>query len=545
MSARYRRNDDPPKPERGHVVIRYDYEDHQGRTLYRHVRWEPKDFTWERSDGNGGWIPHLKQKCRNTQCSCHSRWLPKLSPVLYGYRRTREAAARGEPIYVTEGEKAADRLSALGVSATCAGGAKNWHDEFGETLRGAHVVVLVDNDDVGRAYANAAARSCVGKAESVKVLALDGLAEHGDVFDWLAAGHNVAELQELAAQAPEWQGGDEPAESVRTWTWAELEVAAQAEPPEQLVESLMASGDRFLIFAFAGVGKSLVGLHLAVALHRGTDFLDHFKTRRARVGYVDEESSTTRLGQRLGQIARGQGIDAEHEDLPRFRVQAGERLDTDSGVERVAAWIRDESLDVLIVDTLRRVHQLQENEADDMAKIEKAIRELQRRGRDDGRPLTVVLIHHSPKPRQGGSNAPETMARGSSDILAAMDGALYLYRSEGDIKVEHAKARWSAPLEPFIVKISATDDTLTMVHGGAAPEKRSQPQRIGQCISLALHSEPGRRLSRQTILARASAAGYRRAESVRDVLREMVDSGRVRVDRVGREAFYTLVGEDF
>src|SRR5437764_573015 len=53
-----------------------------------------------------------------------------------------------------------------------------------------------------------AAQLLHGVADSIKIIRLPDLAEHGDVSDWLDAGHTVDELSSFCNAAPDWQPGD-------------------------------------------------------------------------------------------------------------------------------------------------------------------------------------------------------------------------------------------------------------------------------------------------------------------------------------------------
>ena len=58
------------------------------------------------------------------------------------------AAAKGETVYIVEGEKDVHAVEAAGARATCnPGGAGKWQDGYAESLRGAHVKVVADRDD--------------------------------------------------------------------------------------------------------------------------------------------------------------------------------------------------------------------------------------------------------------------------------------------------------------------------------------------------------------------------------------------------------------
>lgn len=137
-----------------------------------------------------------------------SGWLRGLGGAeLVPYRLPQLVAAdAGATVFVGEGEKVADRLASAGlISTTSPFGAGKWPAAWGERyLRDRHVVVLPDADEVGAKHARAVADSCSGHAASVRIVELPGLAEHGDVVDWLDASHAVAELLALAAKAPEY-----------------------------------------------------------------------------------------------------------------------------------------------------------------------------------------------------------------------------------------------------------------------------------------------------------------------------------------------------
>ena len=72
-------------------------------------------------------------------------------------------------------------------------------------LENRHVVVLPDNDAVGRNHANKVALNLHGLAKSVRVLELPDLPAKGDISDWLDQGHTVQELIDIARATPQWE----------------------------------------------------------------------------------------------------------------------------------------------------------------------------------------------------------------------------------------------------------------------------------------------------------------------------------------------------
>lgn len=183
--------DAPAKPAGKRQAATYRYTDAAGVLLFEVVRFEPKDFRQRRPDGDG--------------------WAWNMAGVaLVPYRLPELLAAvqAGRTVFVVEGEKSADALDRLGLTATCSpGGAGKWRAKYGAHLTGARVVILPDNDDPGCAHAAAVAAALRGKASQVQVLELPGLPLKGDVADWIEAGGTAAELERLAhAATPSGEG---------------------------------------------------------------------------------------------------------------------------------------------------------------------------------------------------------------------------------------------------------------------------------------------------------------------------------------------------
>lgn len=162
----------PPR-EGGQVIgATYDYRDEAGQLLYQVVRFVPKDFRQRRPGPAGGWEWSIKGA---------RRVLYRLAELL--------ASPFEDPVFVVEGEKDAEALAAMGLTATTnVGGAGKWRPEYTACLKGRHVVILPDNDDAGRTHGQAVAEALAPVAASVRVVNLPGLPAKGDVSDWLKAG---------------------------------------------------------------------------------------------------------------------------------------------------------------------------------------------------------------------------------------------------------------------------------------------------------------------------------------------------------------------
>lgn len=168
------------------IIKTYDYKDALGVLQFQVCRFEPKDFRQRRPDGAGGWVWNMHGVDR----------------VPY-----RLNDLKGHPtIYVAEGEKDCDALWEIGLPATTnvgGGGKRKWQERETLALKAmgvTRVIAIPDNDDTGRAHVAQIATQMKANAIACTILELPGLRKNGDVSDWLAQGHQRAELEELSAK---------------------------------------------------------------------------------------------------------------------------------------------------------------------------------------------------------------------------------------------------------------------------------------------------------------------------------------------------------
>lgn len=241
------------------LVKTYDYTDAEGTVLYQVCRYEPKDFRPRRRGSDGEWIYNLSG----------------VEPVLYRLPEVVEAVESGRRIFLVEGEKDADALAAEGYPATTvSGGAKNWRPRHAETLKGSEVVILPDNDDAGKQYAEQAAADLLAAGCMVKVVALPELAPKQDVSDWLAkTDGDLEQLETLISRAPRWTGNG--VQHRTRWRLDELlKDEEMMRPPPPVVPYLAWSSRSTLLAAREKSGKSTLTGYMAACVSRGTEFLD-------------------------------------------------------------------------------------------------------------------------------------------------------------------------------------------------------------------------------------------------------------------------------
>jgi len=225
------------------IIKEYNYEDETGKLLYQIVKYQPKGFSQRRPDGNGGWI-------------CNVSGVEK---VLYRLPQLVKAQP-DEWIYITEGEKDADSISALGFTATTSsGGTGKWLESYNEYFRDRCVAILPDNDRAGRAHAKSIAEAICDVAKCVKIIALPGLPDKGDVTDFLEAGHSMGQLNLLIDDTPAHIKND-------SWQSRAEVVPLHLVEPKQidwLWHERIPLGMLTLIAGDPGVGKSFLSLYIA------------------------------------------------------------------------------------------------------------------------------------------------------------------------------------------------------------------------------------------------------------------------------------------
>lgn len=162
-----------------------DYEKHCGKP----------SATWTYSDREGAAIgivvrwdkPDGKKDIRPISKNC-SGWyqggMPEPRPI---YRLPEVIESRGW-IYVVEGEKCAEAVRSIGLTATTSPhGSNSAHLADWSALAGKDLVISPDNDPAGEKYMNAVVEELrkLSPAPRIKVLRLPGLADGEDIADWI------------------------------------------------------------------------------------------------------------------------------------------------------------------------------------------------------------------------------------------------------------------------------------------------------------------------------------------------------------------------
>jgi AAA domain len=178
-----------------------------------------------------------------------------------------------------------------------------------------------------------------------------------------------------------------------------------------LVDGLIPRGSVVMVTAPPAGYKTWLALAIAGAVSTGTDFLDR-KTIQTTVVYLDRENPAAVIRQRLEML----------------------KLDDSSYLKIWGRWVPDSPpllgdyrllefarkyKPLIVVDSLVRFHESEENSASMMGRISECLKRLVDAG------ATVLLLHHQ------GKN-PNMLYRGSSDILAGVDTAFNIIKEQDE-----------------------------------------------------------------------------------------------------------------
>lgn len=381
----------------------YRYRDAQGRPAFEKLRYPGKNFRLRRLTTNG--------------------YVWNLDGVKKPLYNLPEVLTANE-IIVDEGEKDADNVASaiqslnrddLHIATTTNfDGAGKWNDEYNPYFLGKRVVILLDNDDVGRRHAETVAAAVHQYAVGVKVVHLPGLPEHGDVSDFLAS-HSAQELIDEINRTQQWF----PAHEIPAWREAFKSYDELATGPfEFLIDRFLPYGITFF-GGLPGTGKSWLALSVTKALTTGKNFLGRFPViAPRRVIYLAPESADRAFRCRLDAMRLNDSLRLlcrTYSSGPTLALDSPELLGAVRSVRPV-----------VILDTAIRFSSAEnENDAAQNRKLAKEMQELLSAGA-----LAIIAIHHSPKASGTESETKlENTLRGTGDFGALAD-AVYSLRCE-------------------------------------------------------------------------------------------------------------------
>jgi len=203
-----------------------------------------------------------------------------------------------------------------------------------------------------------------------------------------------------------------------------------------LVDRLWARAGVGIIGGSPKLGKSWLGLDLAVSVASATPCLDTFDVQEPGPAllYMAEDAAPA-VKARLKGLCRHRGLDLSALPIHVITVPTL-RLDLDADQGRLHNTLAALRPRLLLLDPFVRLHNINENDAGEVSAILAYLRGLQRTF-----DLAVVVVHHSRKNARPG--AAGTNLRGSSDFHAWSDSSLYLHHLKDAVVLtpEHRAAK--------------------------------------------------------------------------------------------------------
>ena len=308
------------------LVKAYDYTDADGTLLFQKCRYVNQDnkkkFLQRRPVGNGKWDYKLEDT-------------PK---VLYNLPMVLKAVKAGHPIWIVEGEKDADTLTELGyVATTPPNGAGKWLPIHTSAIAGATVDIIADNDEPGREHALMVAQELMKVKCDVGVWVSP---KFKDITDHLAGGLTFSDLLPLDTPEVKVQEQDEPevvgaedtpanqfsdakskiaelltrsdltAEQIvlkssqiitnisagrpvdfgRLVVWEDFIKEVDKDNYEWVIEGLIEKGERVIVVAAEGVGKTMLARQVALCSAGGIHPFTYQRMKPVRTLTVDLEN---------------------------------------------------------------------------------------------------------------------------------------------------------------------------------------------------------------------------------------------------------------
>jgi hypothetical protein len=277
-----------------------------------------------------------------------------------------------------------------------------------------------------------------------------------------------------------------------------LERVRDAKPTSFLIEGFLALESITALAAPVGQRKSLIALNVAHALCTGEPLFDYFKVvkRPERVVYLCPEMGLSSFSTRLKQI----GL-LEHVSKNLFCQTMD---DTSVKLSELSEELSDS---VVIIDTLTRFVEGDQNSSEDMSKFAQQIFRLKRCG------ATVLLLHHSIK---GGSNALtlDSAMRGSTELAAFVTSCWATRLKDPDSPYDSPSLLANVKQRDFESKpFEATSGKDCRMHivgepGSVADIKSREDAEAESCLAVILHDSP--KMGINKLQARLRAVGHRK-----------------------------------
>ncbi len=282
-------------------------------------------------------------------------------------------------------------------------------------------------------------------------------------------------------------------EKLKPITLNEL-MAKQFPDEEWLIDGLMAKGSLTVLSAAPNQYKTWLAMEIAIKVAKGEILFGRFSTHQTGVMVVDEDGSGERLLQkRFAKLGASPDTPIMILSGQNFKLEETQILSLIRTAKR-------NNIGLIIFDSLVRIHTAKnENDAMEMAKVFNLFKIFKKAG------ITLLILHHNRK-QSAFSNNPTQDMRGSSDILAAVDGHITIQTIEEGLKVTQSKLRNEQGIKPFVLKIVSSPDRFEFQFSGELQSERLSGEDVKEAVSELL-TELGQPTAIMEIFKKLKAAG--------------------------------------
>ncbi len=267
------------------------------------------------------------------------------------------------------------------------------------------------------------------------------------------------------------------------------------------IEPFFEAGTMNMVSAPPNTWKSWMFFVMARHVAEGTMFLDKFNAEKSKVLIVNEEDTERLIADRF------KALSIEDQNLEIFfRTAQGSKLDV-AFCKALLNECKADGISVIFFDSLRSLHDADENSSTAMQPVMDNLKMLTREG------ITVIFTHHHKKksPFDRGDGAESS--RGSSAINAAISGHISLEEVEKDdgkyIIVRHLKSKITEKLAPFEIKIGVVDGKVGFVYHGGHDDTVKIAERTKEAVFEYLRNQNERWVGiKEIVEAKAGAEKY-------------------------------------
>jgi len=287
-------------------------------------------------------------------------------------------------------------------------------------------------------------------------------------------------------------------------------------PPPSLIDGLLLDRTLTQISAPPAVGKSLLMQAMMISLDTQVPLMSKFPIpKRKSTLYLAFDARPWDYVQQTAKLIRGLGLGKDEwsrmQSYFKFKDPKW-KLTSPAIQQHLKAWHGDLGYGVLMLDTFRRFHQLNQNDDRDMASFMEVLI-----GLCDDLKIALIFSNHERKPTEGSRGADANYsARGSTEIPAAVDFNLVLHKRGKGVRLHLPKGRGAAPDD-----LDHTDFTITYGGTPEAPAVTLVPvdasgQTHQAIVSQLVEGFHLGNFSRAQLVETLAQAGHQRPERIAD-----------------------------